>query len=272
MPTGILLLDKPQGLTSNGALQRVRKAYRRAQRRARRYARSHGHGHAAVVPGRGHQGHRRDRIGRQVLRVHRAARAAHRYRRCRRAGGRAERRCPRWTRARVEAALGRVSRRPAAGAPHVFGAEARWPAALRAGAPGHRSRTRGARPSKSAVSSCWACVPRRSNWSANAPRAPTSACWARTSPAGLGTLGHLTRLRRDLGRAVSRHAHVHPGGRAGGAPKTPAESAGAGRGPSGTAAGLAVDGAGDGACGTARRSASPRNQPPRRASRAALRP
>lgn len=27
MPTGILLLDKPQGLTSNGALQRVRKAY-----------------------------------------------------------------------------------------------------------------------------------------------------------------------------------------------------------------------------------------------------
>src|SRR5689334_13308792 len=27
MPTGILLLDKPQGLTSNGALQRVRRAY-----------------------------------------------------------------------------------------------------------------------------------------------------------------------------------------------------------------------------------------------------
>lgn len=27
MPTGILLLDKPQGLSSNGALQRVRKAY-----------------------------------------------------------------------------------------------------------------------------------------------------------------------------------------------------------------------------------------------------
>src|SRR5687768_1053844 len=27
MPNGILLLDKPQGLTSNGALQRVRKAY-----------------------------------------------------------------------------------------------------------------------------------------------------------------------------------------------------------------------------------------------------
>lgn len=28
MPTGIILLDKPQGLTSNGALQRVRKAYK----------------------------------------------------------------------------------------------------------------------------------------------------------------------------------------------------------------------------------------------------
>src|SRR6186997_1775650 len=27
MPNGILLLDKPQGLTSNGALQRVRKAF-----------------------------------------------------------------------------------------------------------------------------------------------------------------------------------------------------------------------------------------------------
>src|SRR3954465_1389667 len=27
MPPGILLLDKPQGLTSNGALQRVRKAF-----------------------------------------------------------------------------------------------------------------------------------------------------------------------------------------------------------------------------------------------------
>src|SRR5258706_9978497 len=27
MPTGIILLDKPQGLTSNGALQRVRKAF-----------------------------------------------------------------------------------------------------------------------------------------------------------------------------------------------------------------------------------------------------
>jgi tRNA pseudouridine55 synthase len=30
MPTGILLLDKPQGLSSNGALQRVRKAFRAA--------------------------------------------------------------------------------------------------------------------------------------------------------------------------------------------------------------------------------------------------
>ena len=28
MPTGIILLDKPRGLSSNGALQRVRKAYR----------------------------------------------------------------------------------------------------------------------------------------------------------------------------------------------------------------------------------------------------
>src|SRR5262245_49586877 len=28
MPSGILLLDKPRGLTSNGALQRVRKAFR----------------------------------------------------------------------------------------------------------------------------------------------------------------------------------------------------------------------------------------------------
>jgi tRNA pseudouridine55 synthase len=27
MPSGILLLDKPQGLTSNGALQRVRRAF-----------------------------------------------------------------------------------------------------------------------------------------------------------------------------------------------------------------------------------------------------
>ena len=27
MPTGIILLDKPKGLTSNGALQRVRKAF-----------------------------------------------------------------------------------------------------------------------------------------------------------------------------------------------------------------------------------------------------
>ena len=30
MPTGIILLDKPRGLSSNGALQRVRKAYRAA--------------------------------------------------------------------------------------------------------------------------------------------------------------------------------------------------------------------------------------------------
>jgi len=30
MPTGIILLDKPKGLSSNGALQRVRKAYRAA--------------------------------------------------------------------------------------------------------------------------------------------------------------------------------------------------------------------------------------------------
>ena len=28
MPTGIILLDKPKGLTSNGALQRVRKAWK----------------------------------------------------------------------------------------------------------------------------------------------------------------------------------------------------------------------------------------------------
>jgi tRNA pseudouridine55 synthase len=64
MPNGIILLDKPQGLTSNGALQRVRKAYRR-ERRARRHPRSHGHRHAAAVPRRGHQGHRRNRIRRK---------------------------------------------------------------------------------------------------------------------------------------------------------------------------------------------------------------
>ena len=36
----------------------------------------------------------------------------------------------------------------------------------------------------------------RSTWCANAPRAPTSGCSARTSRVALGTLGHLTRLRR----------------------------------------------------------------------------
>ena len=134
---------------------------------------------------------------RQVLRVHRAARRAHRHRRCRRAGGRDSSRYR-----ALDAAAHRTRRWPAfrgvqsAGAAHVLGAQARRPAAVRAGAPGHRSGARGAHHRDPAPGTDGRSATTRSTWSASAPRAPTSACWARTSPAALGTCGHLTRLRR----------------------------------------------------------------------------
>ena len=105
MPNGIILLDKPTGLTSNGALQRVRKAYRRRERGSRGHARSHGDRHVAPMPRRGHQGHRGDRVRREVLRIHRPARRAHRHRRRGRADGRGGA-GPVARRAAIEAALG----------------------------------------------------------------------------------------------------------------------------------------------------------------------
>ena len=110
---------------------------------------------------------------------------------------------------------GAVSRRAAAGAADVFGAEARRPPALRAGAQGHRSGARRAHHRDPRASSSWRCGPDASIWSASAPRAPTSGCSARTLPARSARCGHLTRLRRGLGRAVPRRAHGEPRGGAG---------------------------------------------------------
>ena len=59
MPTGILLLDKPQGLTSNGALQRVRQRLRRREARVTSAASIRmATGMLPICLGRGHQGHR----------------------------------------------------------------------------------------------------------------------------------------------------------------------------------------------------------------------
>ena len=49
MPTGIILLDKPQGLTSNGALQQVRK--RTVRERGYVGTSIRCHWQAAAVPG-----------------------------------------------------------------------------------------------------------------------------------------------------------------------------------------------------------------------------
>ncbi len=43
---GLLLIDKPVGLTSHDVVARVRKIVQRAPHRPRRHARSHGHGTA----------------------------------------------------------------------------------------------------------------------------------------------------------------------------------------------------------------------------------
>ena len=70
MSDGILLLDKPSGLSSNAALQRVRGLFGAHQGRPRRQSGSAGHRHAADLPGGGHQGCRRHPRRPQALPLH----------------------------------------------------------------------------------------------------------------------------------------------------------------------------------------------------------
>ena len=196
MPTGIILLDKPQGLTSNGALQRVRKAYRRQQRRSRRHARSDGHRHAARCastrpprsspksnPAPSATNSPCSSARAPIPAMPRAAVVEQA------AGARARRRARR-------VGAGGLSRRPAQVPPMYSALKRDGPAAVRAGAPGHRSGARRRAPSKSGGSNCWPARPTRWTWSANAPRARYIRVLGEDIARKLGTCGHLTRLRR----------------------------------------------------------------------------
>ena len=143
MPTGIILLDKPQGLSSNGALQRVRKAFGRI---------SAGHVGTLDPMATGMLPVCLDEATKVIAEIESGAKC---YEFTVQLGARTDtgdaegqvveqQPVPALDAARMEAALARLSRHPVAGATHVFGAETRRPAALRAGAPGRGSGARGA--------------------------------------------------------------------------------------------------------------------------------
>ena len=141
MPSGIILLDKPQGLSSNGALQRVRKAYRAA---------SAGHVGTLDPMATGMLPLCLDEATKVIAEIESGAKC---YEFTVQLGARtdtgdAEGRSGRGA-AGSAARHGAhrvgtdwLSRHAPAGAAHVFGAETRRPSAVRAGAPGHRSGAR----------------------------------------------------------------------------------------------------------------------------------
>ena len=195
MPTGIILLDKPQGLTSNGALQRVRKAYGAA---------SAGHVGTLDPMATGMLPLCLDEATKVIAEIESGAKC---YEFTVQLGARTD----------TGDAEGQVvEQQPVPPLDAARDRTRRWPGSAarlsrcrpcirRSSAKAGRCTSWRARaskwsarraPSKSGAWNWWQLAPTRSTWSASAPRAPTSACWARTSPARWERCGHLTRLRR----------------------------------------------------------------------------
>ncbi len=205
---GVLLLDKPPGLTSNAALQAARRLFQCRQGRAYRHPGSAGDRPAAALFRRSHQVCSGPARCRQDLRGRTSARRDDRYRRCRRA---VSSRDARWQR-----------RRHAGGAvlPRFRGEIEQIPpmhsALKRDGKPLyelarqgieverapravsiHRADAAAASPASAVESRCIAA------------RVPISARWPPTSAKLLGCGAHLTGLRRtaigdfDVGDAVT---------------------------------------------------------------------
>ena len=149
---GILLLDKPQGLSSNQALQRVRHLFRARKGRAYRQPGSARHRPAADVLRRSDQDRRRPARRAQGLRHGRAAGHHHRHRRCR-GPATARTPVPASTLRMIDAALRRCTGRIQQTSADLFRAQARRRAAVRQGA---ARRDRGGRSARtrSTLSNC----------------------------------------------------------------------------------------------------------------------
>ena len=214
MPTGIILLDKPRGLTSNGALQRVRKAFG---------AKSAGHVGTLDPMATGMLPLCLDEATKVIAEIEAGSKAYEFTVQlgartdtgdAERPGGRKRSRCRRSMR------------------PHSTPC---WPAS---GVLSSRSRPCIRRSSATAArSTSW---PARA-WKSSGPRAPSTSRGSSCSSAGpdhlrlacectkgtyirvlgediaraLGTCGHLTSLRRTVGGAVPGNAHGDAGGDAG---------------------------------------------------------
>ena len=183
---GIVLLDKPEGLSSNAALQRVRRAFRARKAGPHRQPRSARERLAADLPRPGHQGERHccSMPTRPIAFASRSAAA----RRPATAKARRSRRAPvpaldeASVRAGRSAFLGRID----AGAADVFGAEARGPAPVSAGARRHRGRAGAAPRAHRAPRTARHRVPTGSSSRSPAARALMSAASPRTSRAPSG--------------------------------------------------------------------------------------
>ena len=193
---GWVMLDKPVGLGSTPAVSRVRRLFGAAEGRPRRHARSAGQRRAADRPGRGDQD-RALRHGRpEGIPLHALLRRKRARPRTPRARSPPPATCAP-TDAAIRSALaafvGEIEQVPPAFSALKIDGQARLrPGARRRGgrseAPAHR---------RSNAWSCWADRTRimQISWFP-AARAPTSGRWAAIWRAALGTVGHLSALRR----------------------------------------------------------------------------
>ena len=193
-PSGILLVDKPGGMTSHDVVVARPQGTRNPQGRPRRHARPDGDRPAAArrrqrdapadLPRRARQGVHRDD----------PARRRDRHRRRRGRGHRDRRRERRSTRAGDRRAIGALTGELVAGAVELQRGQGRRAPLLRPRASGRGGRARAAHRDRSPASTCStsAARQRRSTWmsSSHARRAPTSgpsrAIWAPPS-ASAGT-------------------------------------------------------------------------------------
>ena len=223
---GWIILDKPRGLGSTQAVAAVKRVLREArlrqgQGRPRRHARSAGDGRAADRARRGDQACRADARREQDLCLHDRVRRGDRHARPRRRGRRhSATRGPTLAESRrsARASPARSSRfrrpirrsRSMASAPTIWrGRARRWSWSRAGDDPFADARMRAASWSPLRRHGTGFARHRRSRSdreaspsSPTSPRAPISARLARDIAHALGTVGHVTMLRRTQGRSV----------------------------------------------------------------------
>ena len=215
MIDGVLLLDKPLGLSSNAALQEAKRLLARREGRPRRHARSAGLRTAAGAA----SARRPSSPGRCSTptrttspRCSSARRTTHR--RCRRRGA-ASSAPVAVTATQVDGGAGALSRRDRAGAADAFGAQARRRAALQATRARATTVERAAAPrARSTSSTLLGCAAADgSSCASAAARAPTSARSPRTSARRSAPARTSRRCAAPLGRFRVEDAR-HAGGAA----------------------------------------------------------